>query len=337
LIKQSHSNNFHFLRHIAAFLVLYSHCHIPGDTEWVYRFSHQQLELSSTGVSIFFILSGFLVTQSLWSTQNTWIFLQKRWWRIWPALASVTLLLVFLVAPLISTFTWLNYMRDAATWRFLFSNLLFIPRYFLPGVWPTVLNSTFWTIFYEVACYLVLAFLGRAIIRQKSGKWLLLAAILLASIISAFGVSGFWQPYHYGVFTMMKLFFMGAGWWMLVQKFNNTHKLLLPAIFLFLAAAFIPMPRIISIQLQELSLLVWVLEFGRAPPIISWPGWDISYGLYLVAWPVQVLLMRSHPIFMHTWPLLGSCLLISILLAFASWYGIEKPALRRKPGRKAIG
>ena len=57
---------------------------------------------------------------------------------------------------------------------------------------------------------------------------------------------------------------------------------------------------------------------------------DISYGLYLYAWPVQILLLwyfRS----ISPWLMFIVTVPIAMGLAYLSWYLVEKPALALKP------
>jgi peptidoglycan/LPS O-acetylase OafA/YrhL len=68
------------------------------------------------------------------------------------------------------------------------------------------------------------------------------------------------------------------------------------------------------------------------------PGADLSYGTYLYGWPVQQSL---HALFPGTAAavLLLPSLAVTAVLAAASWYGIEQPALALKArtlGRRTL-
>jgi peptidoglycan/LPS O-acetylase OafA/YrhL len=57
---------------------------------------------------------------------------------------------------------------------------------------------------------------------------------------------------------------------------------------------------------------------------------DLSYGIYVYAWPVQVLLLVAGA---AAWPVLlygAASLAVALLLAWASWTWVESPALRLK-------
>jgi peptidoglycan/LPS O-acetylase OafA/YrhL len=68
-------------------------------------------------------------------------------------------------------------------------------------------------------------------------------------------------------------------------------------------------------------------------PIIRQAGrfGDLSYGLYLYAFPVQQLVLTFLP--RSTWPVL-TCAAATVPLAFLSWHLVERPALRWKPRRR---
>ena len=70
-----------------------------------------------------------------------------------------------------------------------------------------------------------------------------------------------------------------------------------------------------------------LLTLGRKPSPVRLP--DISYGTYLYGWPVQVLLVAwglTNPLL-----LFPASLAIAGLFGAASWFGVERLALRLKP------
>jgi peptidoglycan/LPS O-acetylase OafA/YrhL len=56
---------------------------------------------------------------------------------------------------------------------------------------------------------------------------------------------------------------------------------------------------------------------------------DLSYGLYLYAWPIQNLLIM-HFRSISPWVLSGLALTASSLVAFMSWTFVEKPCMKLK-------
>jgi peptidoglycan/LPS O-acetylase OafA/YrhL len=77
-----------------------------------------------------------------------------------------------------------------------------------------------------------------------------------------------------------------------------------------------------------------VVYFGtRSTPVIRYFGcWgDPSYGIYLIAFPVQQTVIH------FLWPrfnfatTITLAAVVTLILAYASWHGIEKKALKFKP------
>ena len=79
------------------------------------------------------------------------------------------------------------------------------------------------------------------------------------------------------------------------------------------------------------------VALGLAPLLsqkIFDPSADLSYGVYLYGWPIQQSLHALWPA-ASPWQLLPSALALTLAVAAASWYGIERPALRLKA--RALG
>jgi len=111
-------NNFDFLRFFAASLVLLVHSYpLTG------RQPEEPIELltgyengGSFAVSIFFVISGYLITSSWLSSSSPTSFLIKRALRILPALALAVLLSVFIIGPLVTTESPGDYFASSTTW-----------------------------------------------------------------------------------------------------------------------------------------------------------------------------------------------------------------------------
>ena len=82
---------------------------------------------------------------------------------------------------------------------------------------------------------------------------------------------------------------------------------------------------------------VFADDAGGAPrrllahPAIAWLGL-ISYGIFLWSYPVTVELVQRSGRDLAFWPLLGATLAISIPVAAASYYGLERPMLKLNTG-----
>src|SRR5689334_8189121 len=127
----SHRNNsFDFARLLGAFMVLYSHSFaVAGLPEPVVA---GMWSFGSLGVFIFFSISGYLITLSWKGDPNVFRFLLRRSLRIFPGLAVMVFLTVFVLGPLVSSLSASAYFQHPATYQYLKTMALHI-HYYLPG------------------------------------------------------------------------------------------------------------------------------------------------------------------------------------------------------------
>lgn len=317
------NNNFDALRLIAALMVLVSHQFaLSGRAEPIalglYTFG-------TLGVVVFFSISGFLVASSWIRDPRLVQFTTRRLLRIWPAL-MVNVVCLAVAATLIQPENW----HEA--FAFVRHNLVFVRHggaYFTTN--PIgLLNGPLWTIPIEFFCYMLFAALAIG-----SRKYLshFIAALLLIAATYLFAQT---EPKikelakHMGDPTykpwLCSLFLAGAL--LQVSKTIRTH-----------AAWF----GLIGIAMTALGYVTAGLLIC-APPILimfgekSWPVLrqcarfgDLSYGVYLWAWPVQQTVIYL----LGTQSAVVTQLIIStfftLLLAYASWHSVEKWAILRKP------
>ena len=63
---------------------------------------------------------------------------------------------------------------------------------------------------------------------------------------------------------------------------------------------------------------------------------DVSYGIYIYAFPVQQTFIWLYKDGLCFWQLLAASVAVTVVLAFLSWHLVENPALRFKPKRRHI-
>ncbi len=85
--------------------------------------------------------------------------------------------------------------------------------------------------------------------------------------------------------------------------------------------ALMPLPLVYLLMAAAFGSGIRLHHFGRRQ--------DISYGLYLYAWPIQQMLAQ-HAL-RNPWGLFLAALPLTALAATLSWHLIEKPCLRLKP------
>ncbi len=326
-------NNFDFWRVLAALLVLFSHQFaLLGHPE---PSVFPQLSLGASGVCIFFVISGFLVTQSWRLDPNALRFVTRRLLRIWPGLIVVVLLSTFVLGPLVSNLSTAEYFRTEETWRYL-KTLLMNIKYELPGVftgnpYPRAVNGSLWTIPVEVRWYLVILFAGAAGL-LKSRYLLLVASVILA--LYYFGIYGAMRDTKPIYFQEYGLFFLYGACLQMYQDEWRKHLVLSTLlcigsaiVFLLLGHAFVAFWLVLPclIVYCGTASTPFVRGFGRFG--------DLSYGIYIYAFPVQqTIVWMTNARYPLPWTLALS-VAMTLVLAFASWHLVEQPALRFKPRR----
>ncbi|MEC1524807.1 acyltransferase [Neobacillus niacini] len=324
------NNNFDIIRFIAASLVVFSHSFplslASGNKfEPLYFLSDGQSALGRVAVFVFFVTSGFLITQSYDRSKNLAKFLRARILRIFPALIVVVILTTFVLGPLLTTLTIREYFTNQQTYSYLPTMFLLI-KYHLPGVFEDniyggAINGSLWTLKFEFFFYLVVATLGYFKLLKKE----IIFLIFLSTLILSFTNITLGEKY-----IEMFLYF-SAG--MVLYLYRDFVKLDMRIVNIFLFILFI------SIFLGGFekafgifgSYLIMILAFSQKFkfPNFSKHG-DFSYGIYIYAFPIQQLITYS---FGHTMnPILNFLIAFPITLVFAvlSWRLIEKRALNFK-------
>jgi peptidoglycan/LPS O-acetylase OafA/YrhL len=96
MLESDRHNNFDFIRFGLAALVIFSHSFdLLAGTSATNPFmvaTHGQKELGTFAVEMFFIVSGFLITQSFLTGRGLRDFLKKRVLRIYPAFIMISVL-----------------------------------------------------------------------------------------------------------------------------------------------------------------------------------------------------------------------------------------------------
>jgi len=329
-------NNFDAVRMVAALTVLVSHqFSLTGHGE------AGLFEVHSWGgvaVLVFFSISGFLVAQSWDNDPRLHAFMARRLLRVWPALAVAVVLTACVLGPLIGSMPWRDYVHDPLFRRYFkilrFSNQLFLPTGFEGNVLGRVINGSLWTIPIEMKCYVALAVVGALGLLRP--RWRPLLAVLLVAVAAGY----LWPaPWRYGwiVRRDMPLEFMLCFAFGMLCHYHRPRTTG-PGAWPLLAAAWAAGAVAYAAHQQVLALVLWVPLTAVWAGTSSWPVvrrlgrfGDVSYGLYIYAFPTQQLMIWLYKDRLP-W---GAVLLLAIAgtmaLAFASWHGVEKHALRWKP------
>lgn len=333
-------NGFDTIRLLAAASVIFSHAFVLVDgreaTEPLYHLSNGQITIGRAAVAAFFVVSGLLISMSFDRSRTVSRFVANRALRLFPGLWLCLFLLVFVFGPLATTAPLTDYATSRETLGFL-GNFVFLQLSQsvlgvfdgLPG--SDAFNSSLWTLKYEIACY---AF-GAALLSVGAARTGLVLVAWLASMIATPLIGDPLQQggvvYH--VAWLVWLFrFYGAG--MLLYLFRDRVPLSKPAAFLCLIpiipGALTPFYTELLAIFGAYAVIATAFLASRRFKQLTASG-DMSYGVYIYAFPVQQALVPwslETPV-----PWLANVLLavpLIFLLAALSWHFVEHPALTLK-------
>jgi peptidoglycan/LPS O-acetylase OafA/YrhL len=337
----SRANNFDLLRFLAAALVIVSHSFVlTGSTfEPLASVTGGFDTLGGLGVAIFFVMSGFLITQSWTQDPRPRAFFAKRLLRIAPALMAAVILAVFVLGALESSLGPRRYFSEPATWAYLWNLSLFRMRYFLPGVFEanpftSAVNGSLWTIPIEVGCYVAVGALGWLGLFPRR---LLAFVILLGLILVDWRPAAVWSehgqhllgPWARSYARYASYFFAGAFLYLMPRQMTRSPAVSLVAGVVLLAC----LGTSYAQPVGRLTIPILVL-FASWIPVPALQGFgrfgDFSYGMYVYAFPIQQWLIEAVPLARTPAGLLALSFTASLAAAAASWHLLEAPALRWK-------
>ena len=312
---RSATNGFDHLRLLAAALVVAHHARVlNGATPWMIGWGPDP---GALGVGLFFVISGYLVTASLRRTPGVGAFLAKRVLRIAPGLLVALLLTALVLGPLVSRLPVSAYFSGAAPWLYVLRNLsLYAVTYDLPGVfahapYPNVVNGSLWSLRLEFTAYLGLAALGA--LRLTRAPVLAGLALFAAGAFLAVHLTGLDARSDLGRLAALASL---NGWLFLCGAALEALEVEPPAWTAIVGLVLLPTPA------WFLGLPLAVTAMGRiaAPRLPA----DLSYGLYIYSFPLQQVLAEHGRLNVLT------SLALALPFAAASWFLVEKPALRLK-------
>jgi peptidoglycan/LPS O-acetylase OafA/YrhL len=333
------------LRLVAACAVFLAHSLwlTSGQFDFVYSFSRGQTFIGSMAVGCFFVISGFLVMESLQKSRSLVSFAIKRALRIFPGLIVAVALTALLLGPMVTTLGTNEYFGNVRVYYYL-ANAIFFNELYLPGVFTThvitAVNASLWTLRYEVFCYGMLALLGY--LKVSSNRYVVLA---LTIFVIPFGYFATGDHRVYLVSTLKLLILphvtlsVGpalrlAPYFFAGMTFNVWRNRLwfdwrLAALSIAACVAGLRFGfHDISFPLCGGYLVIFI-GLSRCLDLSLLRDRDYSYGIYIYACPIQQLVIDIF--YNSSWwinafasaPLILCCAMIS-------WNCIERPAIQLK-------
>jgi peptidoglycan/LPS O-acetylase OafA/YrhL len=348
-VDLSKKNNFDIRRLVASVFVIITHSYAlsgKGESDYLSTLTFGTLSFSHAGVAIFFVISGYLILQSVMKTDSILSYFWKRTLRIFPGLLVVLLLCVFILGPIVTSLSISDYFSSSSSYKHLYSATIYnISHLSLQGVFETnpnqAVNGSLWTLQYEFTCYNFIAliiFFFKSI--DKIKPYLIVCLyVLIISFRIYLGERYFWFNYSSSFLAGMNIMYLyewmiyfmsGMILYLFGMKYNCMFLTLGIILSLYTILLFFDQINFARITIYFLiPLIVFVIAF-KVPQISELSKYgDISYGMYIYAYPIQQLILHyNHKITIELFVVLS--ILFTIPFAMLSWHFIEKKSLKFK-------
>lgn len=311
--------------------------------------AHQLLR--DVWVDGFFAISGFLITWSWFRRPRVRDYFVARSLRILPGLWVCLIVTAFVIAPIgvaIQGGSAGKLLFSRAPIEYVLGNSAImltqqgvggspsgIP---VSGVW----NGSLWTLVWEVLCYIAVAVFG--VLGLLRRRWfipaLLALALLWSARLPAWSTFADLAESQHSMDSATAALFVQAivarfGVMFLAGAFIYQIRNVVPArwslvalsVVIVLAASLLPNYRMLAaIPLAYAVIVAGALIHNRSFRLRT----DLSYGVYVYAWPVQQLLVICGLAFLNPFIFAIIAALVTVPLAAFSWFVVEKPAISLK-------
>lgn len=339
-------NSFDLLRVVASILVMFSHSlALTGIREPIVTNGYT---LGNVAVFFFFSLSGYLVYQSLERDPNVFRFLARRALWIFPGLAVVLALTVLVLGPACSSLAVKDYFVQSETWAYLAKIRLYgsdrLPGVFEQNPYPNSVNSSLWTLKWEWLMYCIMAVFAYVL----RGRHALFTLILLGGLFplvaayisfDVFDGVGFLKDAGvsraFSDFIVLACFFWAGSLLAMVRQFFR------PSVWLTAIVTTLAIPTLgtnigILGLIAAIPLLVVALgESGLQQGMKLTIRNDLSYGIYIYAFPIQQAVSMVIP-GIEWYVAFVVALVGTVLAAYFSWRFIESPSLNLKKALRKV-
>jgi peptidoglycan/LPS O-acetylase OafA/YrhL len=334
-LDRNQPNALNFLRLIFATAVLFTHNWTLGG------FGPDPLNqpvaslggIGAIAVNGFFSISGFLIMGSWLSRRDADSYLRARVTRIWPAFV-VAFFISLLIAAFAAGEGWLRYLRSIPKQSYVVGAFtldpfeLERPLSFPHNPYPKTVNGSMWTIRIEFCCYMAVALAG--CIGALRRRWLV--ALFTAFAICLAAYEQHILPELAWLRWARFAAYFGAGALLYLYRTNipKSAWLALLCLGLLCTANYVspyftgPLAGTYLIFYLAYAAPAWMKKIGAKN--------DISYGVYLYAFPLQQLYFSygvRNELPMNPWISFATVLPLCVACGWLSWLYVEKPAKHR--------
>ncbi|ASW90909.1 acyltransferase family protein [Mycobacterium marseillense] len=293
--------------------------------------------LFSVGVDGFFAISGFLISRSWLNDPRIRDYLLSRGLRILPGFYVCLIVTAFVFAPLsvaIQGGSAAKLLLSSAPIEYVVKNSAI--AYLHPGVGGTPhgtpgganWNGSLWSLIWEVMCYLAVAVIG--VLGLANRRWVS-PAILALAVLGALLLPPLTFP---GVWTIPQLivrsaimFASGALLYQWRDVIPARWSLVAVCVVIVLASSQLPDYRVVAgLPLAYAVIVSGVLLRSKRLRLRT----DLSYGMYIYAFPVQQLLAVCGLARLNPMVFFVVATAATLPVAALSWFLVEKRALSLK-------
>ncbi|QBQ15040.1 acyltransferase family protein [Acinetobacter haemolyticus] len=307
------------LRGIAILLVMISH---------IFR---QYYPAGWIGVEIFFVLSGYLITNSILHSGSLKEFYKKRFLRLVPPLMFFIIVYLFFSYFLNienSILLISSVLLFFSNWMFAF-NLL--PKEYLTHLWSLAVEEQFYLIWSIIIFY----------IKKKVFIYFLFFLTFVYKF-HVLNMGVFWSEFYYRTDTRISSFILGSCLYFLIK--NKTNNKFLINFFVFISLVFIIY---FGINARVYNAIQWFFIINCSVALLIFFSRDesnvfnrflsfkwlvyigkISYGLYI--WHYCIYKYLRVSLNLEPWYVLYYGTPIVLFFVLISYYFIEKPLLSKK-------
>lgn len=326
-VATSRVNNLNFMRFIAALMVIVYHGYVVvlgGDAgSLLLKFTGDRLSLGGVSVGVFFLFGGFLIARSCEHYPEPKKFFSARVLRLFPELLFVVSFTVFVIGPLVTSLSLFDYFTNSETYKYLLNGLL-IMDYKLPGVFINnpfagVVNGSLWTLPAEFLCY-ILCFVSYKLTKFDKKKFLLLSVPVF--VLAAVYYVKF-SPLQLSAVRAVLLFYLGVLVWVFRDQVTTSPVLGLASIVLWFVMVLHGIDNLA--MLTVFPVACFCLAYGMGNHFSTFgTKFELSYGIYLWAFPIQQVLAQLFP----SWHPYANALVAALLAtcgAFVNHFAITAP------------
>ncbi|AZP80862.1 acyltransferase family protein [Mycobacterium avium] len=284
----------------------------------------------------FFAISGFLIAASWVRNPRLREYVAARALRILPGLWVCLVVIAFVIAPiavaiqggsaakLLMSRAPIEYVLHNAVLHVFYAGIDGTPRHVpFPGVWDGVL----WTLIFEIFCYVAIAVAGVAGLLKR--RWPAVVVFILLLVFSALVA---YPVEVQTVFQMIGRFALVFAAGTLLHQFQDKiparwSLVALSAVIVLAAGLLVPNYRVLAaIPLAYAVVVSGALIHHERLRLRT----DLSYGVYIYAWPMQQLLAICGLSFLPPVVFAVVAVVVTLPLAALSWFLVEKRTLSLK-------